>query len=341
MAVGLGLLLVVSLLPQSATSPFPGEDRAALRQKGQSALAAQRWSEAEEVFRSLTESDGNDSQAWLHLGYALHAQGKLDAALPVHVKAAEFRATKATASYNAACVYALKGDVDHAIEWLQKAVKAGFSDAGTMQSDKDLASLRGDARYPKLMDDVRARQANGVPQPFVGTTPRASTRLAYFSQKGTAQAMIDYGQPPWKPEYAQAISSGKLTGKRWRMGQDFWSHLDTFTDLTLGGTAVKAGYYYLVIEQRAADQFVLTLLDPNVVRQQRVDAFTAAKYQGPGIDVPLAHELLSQPATKLEIDWIPSEDDGSKGTLNIHFGPHALSAPFTCQLAAAPATRTE
>ena len=43
---------------------------------------------------------------------------------------------------------------------------------------------------------------------------------------------VDYGQPPWKQQYADAIGSEKSVGKRWRFGADFWTTLDTNVDLT-------------------------------------------------------------------------------------------------------------
>lgn len=334
MSYFLSLFLVLLSLYQPVTATAARQDRASLRQKGQSALAAQNWTEAEAAFRSLTESDPGDAQAWLHLGYALHAQGKLADALPIHQKAAQFAPTKGTASYNAACVYALQKDADHAFQWLEQAIAAGFGDALTMEGDTDLAGLRADARFAKLLAEARRKSSSTVQKPFAVTTTRGSARLAYFGQGAVAQAMIDYGQPAWKDEYDQAITSGKYMGKRWRLGQDFWTHLDSFVPLTLGGTRVEAGYYYLVLEQRSSDQFVLTLLDPQAVRERRVDAFMAPQYRAAGIDVPLTHERLDQPAPRLTIDWTPGTD-ATKGTLAIRFGPHELTTPYECHLAPA------
>jgi hypothetical protein len=335
------MLLFVLLCAFSPASPDSTvQDRAALRQKAQSALAAQNWKEAADDFRALTESDPKDAQAWLHLGYALHAQGKLDEALPIHLKAAEFAAIKGTASYNAACVYALKKDVEQAITWLNNAVAARFADVNTLTTDGDLASVRGDSRFAAIVERARSNAASAVPQPFTVVTPRASARLAYFGQGSVPQAMIDYGQPPWKPGYEQLITSDKFMQKRWRMGQDFWTHLDTSVDLTVGSIEVKAGYYYLVMMQKAADQFVLTLLDPAVVHERKVDAFGVSRYDGPGVDIPLAHEQVGNVAERLEIEWVASGDDGTQGTLEIRFGPHALKAPYAVHMPAKKAEGT-
>jgi tetratricopeptide (TPR) repeat protein len=343
MTLGAILLLALWTAAPSLAPDGPAQDRAALQQKAQSALASQKWSEAADAFRALTESDPKDAQSWLNLGYALHAQGKLDEALPIHMKAAEFNATKAVASYNAACVYARQNNVEEAIAWLTKAVGARFNDANTMQNDSDLASVRSDGRFAQLLEEVRKNAANAVPQPFVITTPRASARLAYFGQRAVPQAMIDYGQPPWKPEYERMIGAGQYIQKRWRLGQDFWTHLDSSVDLSLGGVDVNAGYYYLVVMEKAADQFVLTLLDPAVVHERKLDAFGVSRYDGPGLDVPLSHDHVAKSADRLEIEWVANGDSGSKGDLVIRFGPHELRTPYELHLPApaSPASKGE
>lgn len=54
--------------------------------------------------------------------------------------------------YNAACSYALAGDTELAFYWLEKAVTAGFTNKRHMNRDKDLISLRSDARWQTIQD---------------------------------------------------------------------------------------------------------------------------------------------------------------------------------------------
>lgn len=116
----------------------------------QTKLSAQDWPGAEATCRAILEQEPEKPGAWYLLGYSLHAQGKLDEALPAHEKAATFPATRAGASYNAGCAYALKGDADKAFEWLRAALAAGFQNTSQMSTDPDLASLREDARFAEL-----------------------------------------------------------------------------------------------------------------------------------------------------------------------------------------------
>jgi HEAT repeat protein len=58
-----------------------------------------------------------------------------------------------TTLYNLACEYSLTGDRARALEWLGKAVRAGYQDREWMKKDKDLDPIRGEEAYQKLMAD--------------------------------------------------------------------------------------------------------------------------------------------------------------------------------------------
>jgi tetratricopeptide (TPR) repeat protein len=64
-----------------------------------------------------------------------------------------------TALYNLACTYALWGRQDDAMGYLYKAVRSGFDDVSHIQTDPDLASLREDPRYVRLVTALKAGQA--------------------------------------------------------------------------------------------------------------------------------------------------------------------------------------
>jgi adenylate cyclase len=58
-------------------------------------------------------------------------------------------------SYNAACLYALEGEVDKAIASLQEAVTRGFGNRAWLEHDPDLDALRGDPRFQDLLAEAR------------------------------------------------------------------------------------------------------------------------------------------------------------------------------------------
>src|SRR5262245_30036255 len=129
-----------------------------LSRQAQEAWDAKKWDDAITSYRAVVKLDPNNAIAWHHLGYALHTLGRLDEALEAHLKAAEMRQTKPIGLYNAGCVYALKKDKDKAFEFLMKAAGSGFGQTDQLDADEDLASLRDDPRWAKLVAAVKAAE---------------------------------------------------------------------------------------------------------------------------------------------------------------------------------------
>ena len=61
------------------------------------------------------------------------------------------------AHYNLACAYALNKDKNRAIEALKKSVEKGFNDRAALESDKELDSLREDADYKRIVEDLKKK----------------------------------------------------------------------------------------------------------------------------------------------------------------------------------------
>jgi hypothetical protein len=146
--------------------------------------------------------------------------------------------------------------------------------------------------------------------------------MAYVGSDG-GQFAIDYGQPAWKAEYETQFDAF-TKGKRWRFGNNFWTTLDTHLDLSIAGTAVKAGYYYLVLERSESDEWHLILLDPETMREKRMYASMADQTTG-GLEAALKWERTEETAQKLEVRFIPHETDLEKTTLEIRWGKHRLT----------------
>jgi putative intracellular protease/amidase len=170
---------------QYAWEPPPGavagDAREAMR-----AWIMQDWPDAEAAYRRVADRDHRDGRAQLRLAAAAYYQGKLDAADAAAARAHELgvrdpdelevlAAAQITAKryrdaartyelaagatparavdhYNAACAHALAGQRDQAFGQLEQAVAGGFRDRAQMERDSDLASLRSDPRYKKLLE---------------------------------------------------------------------------------------------------------------------------------------------------------------------------------------------
>lgn len=325
------LLLPLALAPRLLSQQANPADPKVLRREADAAVQSGDFATAAARFRKLTESVPQDGAAWHMLGYCLHASGKLDEALPIHVKAAGFPAVAPTASYNVACVHARRGRVDEAFQWLDKAVGLGFGDTDLLAKDSDLASLRGDARFAALEKAV-ANNAAVTLQVFAQTTERRSSRVVWFGNGGSpGQVAIDYCPVAWQEGITALVTDGSLRGRKWRLGGDFWTTLDTSIELQFGAVHVPAGYYYLTLEQRAATSYVLALHDAAAVKKLRLDPVYADRLVG-GLEVPLTHKAKPEKAQQLELELTLRPGTKSDGALAIRYGDHELATPVTMKV---------
>lgn len=310
----------------------PAVDLKQVRAQAAEAVESGDFAAAAASFKKLTAANPKDAQAWHMLGYSLHMAGKLDEALPAHMKAAEFKQTAGIATYNVACVHALKGNADEAFAWLDKCVAAGFSDLAQLQGDADFAAIRKDPRFAKLEATLAAKAKGPQVQVFEQSIARKNARAAWFGRGNSpGQIAIDYSPILWKESYEEAVKTGKYKGQKWRLGSDFWTRLDTSLPLQCGSTAVPAGYYYLTLEQRDETTYVLALHDAGAVHKQKLDAFQCNKLQG-GIEVAMQHGTTDEVAKELDIAVKMKDGSKTEGEITIRFGGHVLTTPFQTKL---------
>lgn len=322
----LAILLVATLLSALPCAQKP--ETAEIREAANTAVASADWQVAIANFKKLVEADPKDGRSWHMLGYSLHASGDLDEALKAHIKATEFAEQAPIASYNAACVFALRGKKTEALDWLAKAAEKGFSGADHMAEDTDMDSLRNEPRYKEIVAKIE-KNATEAPrvQVFAGSFERKLARMVLFAGRGSVGGVsISYGQPEWQDKYEEAIESPKYQNRRWRFGKDEWTTLAASVPITLGDQEIAAGVYYLTIERRG-DTFVLAAIDPASVHAQTIDPFVAHLTTG-GTEVELAHEKTDKIEKRLSIKLQESMGSAGKGKLVVRFGPHVLSAPL-------------
>lgn len=96
---------------------------------------------------SLAVSQAADAFDYTSQGMSAYSRGEYHLAIESYKKAFALRPENSTIPYNISCSYALLGEKDSALVWLDKALELGlyfFSD------DEDLASLRGEQKYKEL-----------------------------------------------------------------------------------------------------------------------------------------------------------------------------------------------
>lgn len=330
-------LSVLSALALTLAAPAPAQESGAAGHdkvvaKAREALEHGEFEAAAASFRKAVELKPEDGTSWQLLGYSLHALGKLDEALPVHKKAAEFPNVAPVATYNVACVYALKGETEKALKWLQKSADAGFDRPEHIANDPDMDPLRKNEQFKAIVAEIEANSGPDRVQVYVMKNKRKCARVAWFGRTGSpGQIAIDYTPVKWQDKYDEMAGSEKMLGRKWRLGADFWTSLDTSVDLGFGDTKVPAGYYYLTLEQRKPGKFVLGVHDAAEVKKMRLDAYQADKVRG-GFEIALEHGRTDEVADHLSIGIGLEQGSQDHGELEIHFGGHRLTAPVVMKV---------
>lgn len=123
-----------------------------------------KYAEAAKTLEQLIQKQPNQFPIWVRLGIARQLGGQHEAAMTAYQKAITLGAGQ-TAKYNLGTLFALKGKSDSAFYWLEEAVKAGYLNESQLTADPDLASLRKDARYPRLVANIHQALAPCMTRP--------------------------------------------------------------------------------------------------------------------------------------------------------------------------------
>ncbi len=99
----------------------------------------------------MVESNPVNGKYWDQLGITRYNAQKYISAITAYEKVLDLRAGYPFyPAYNIACCEALLGEKDKALKWLTRAMEMGFRDLQKVQTDNDLKSLHGDARFTEL-----------------------------------------------------------------------------------------------------------------------------------------------------------------------------------------------
>jgi hypothetical protein len=157
---------------------------------------------------------------------------------------------------------------------------------------------------------------------------RTGTRIVVGSSMGAGwQVALDCGRAEWKAE-DDVTDDARTLGKRFRLGSDFWASLDSAGAVSIGGTEIKAGYWYLALERSKKGEWFLVALDAEPLRKKRIDPSKSSETSG-GTLVPLKDEKLAPAAKQLDVEFVSIVGKPFEWTLEIRFGPHRLSADVT------------
>lgn len=94
----------------------------------------------------------------IRLGNSLLEDGQYDKAIEQYTQVLKKEPDNEIALYNMVCAYSLKKQIDQALDWLRKALDAGYDDANWMDNDSDLDNIRDQPRYKQMLRELRVKE---------------------------------------------------------------------------------------------------------------------------------------------------------------------------------------
>jgi hypothetical protein len=125
-------------------------------------------------------------------------------------------------------------------------------------------------------------------------------------------------------------ANAMLKGKLLRLGKDWWTTFTTGADLEIGGKPLAAGSYLLALSCDADGKFALAVLD--AAKGMKGGALPWPDRSGkrnwePDLLIPLEHSKdAANRSDKLTIALLANGEDLQNGKLQLHWGPHQLTA---------------
>jgi len=114
--------------------------------------SAKNWSAAAEAFAAITQTQPTNALAWLRLGISRHKLEQYAKAVEAYKHIEDDPQLGPSALYREAASLARLNKKDDAIALLNKAVDTGLTQPVLFQQDADLALLRDNAAFKKVID---------------------------------------------------------------------------------------------------------------------------------------------------------------------------------------------
>ena len=162
-ALLLATALLLGVLPVQSQVPPPAAEASL-----SAALAKMQAGDSDGAVRMLEQvilTDLRNGRAWRALGAARHQRKEFDLAIDAWRHALEAEPSMPGPTYSIGIEYAAKGDVDHALEWLEKAAATRKIDMTQMEGAVELAGLKF---HPRLV--ALRPTATDFANPFVEPT---------------------------------------------------------------------------------------------------------------------------------------------------------------------------
>ena len=124
--------------------------------RADSAFRRRDWAATEQLYARIAQQAPAQGMAWLRLGMARQALNELDPAIAAYDKALELKFQVPTATYRLARVYALKGNVDRSMAYLDQLAPMNAIPVALLDTLTELAAVRRDPRYATVVERMNA-----------------------------------------------------------------------------------------------------------------------------------------------------------------------------------------
>lgn len=214
------LITLVLILTAAAA---PSAEAETLAERAASAYQAEDWSAARAAYAELAAETPASGRAWYRLGVAERYVGNLDAAAAALTRAQENGVPASFVEWEVAKIAMARRNTAGAIEHLNAAVAAGFSNAQFLETSEDFESIRDTAEY----------------QEVIATARRAAEPCKYAPHT----ADFDF----WIGEWDVIDASGNPQGSNKITRQENGCMLQENWTSASGGTGMSINYYDPVI----------------------------------------------------------------------------------------------
>jgi Tetratricopeptide repeat len=113
------------------------------------------WAGAAKAYDAVVESDPKNGRAWLRLGIAREELGSYPEALAAMHKADELKVAPPLTRFYLARCSARAGREEEALDWLRRAVDAGYSSPEQIREEPGFASLRSRPDFAEVVEGAK------------------------------------------------------------------------------------------------------------------------------------------------------------------------------------------
>jgi len=162
--------------------------------QAQAKTDAKEWVAAAVLWEKVVAVNPVEGRFWNQLATAHYNAKNYGRSIAAYEKVSELGAISPSYSaYNIACNYALLGEKESALKWLEKSLNLGFPSLAHAQTDTDLKSLHDDSRFKKLvgLDDTSKMSREEGWRYDLQLLSREVKRKAYLTFRGTSEAEFD------------------------------------------------------------------------------------------------------------------------------------------------------